>query len=120
MDTNVIYLRTFEEALAALEHPVTDRTYQGLLGLLETCSQWASKSYNVQKFREYKDAEALAAHIRQQMTEHKSRLTAADADIAAKPAGSWVMGIVSVLAFVACFGAEFVLNWAILPWILGV
>ena len=91
MDNNVIYLRTFEEALAAVEQPVTERIYQSLMELLEACGQWASESYKTQKFREYKDAEALEGQIHQQMTVHECRLTAAEADIAAKPEGSWVI-----------------------------
>jgi hypothetical protein len=115
-----IHIPTFDEALSALGDKISRSEADHLADLLQACSVSHGQSYRLQKYRELKEAESAVDHLQQRKSEQQGLVAAAAERLAGLSEGGWVVGMMFIAGFVACFGAEFVFNWAILPWMLGV
>jgi hypothetical protein len=120
MEKKTVYVPTFDEVLAAVGQRVTLAEADHLNDLLQVCSVSHGQSYRLQKFGELKDSESAVEHLRLRKSAQEGLVAAAVKHLASLPPGGWVVGLMFVVGFAACFGAEFVFNWAILPWMLGV
>lgn len=119
MEERFRYLPNFDDALKGT-NPKKPQVAKSLSDLLPVCSKLEGQSFRQQKYNEYQSAETAVEHLRHQKGESEARLAASTAACDALPDGAWLAGTTFLIAFAACFGAEFVLNWAVIPWLLSV
>src|SRR5258708_5059656 len=115
-----ITIPTLDDALKTMGERISPAEAGFLTELLRVSSIAFGQSYRRQKHRELKEAESTVELIRQLKAKHEGLLADARKMVAGLPGGGWVVGIVLIAGFVACFGSEVGFNGAILPWILGV
>lgn len=123
MNEKVYYAPSFDDAIKTLQagrDPVAPRIVEGLSELLLHAAALAGRAYRRQIYGEYRRAQADVEHLLSLKAECERALAAAEAKLAGAAGGAWMQGAVFLLAFAACFAAEFVFNWAVLPWLLGV
>ncbi len=115
-----IKIPSFDDALKTVGERISQEEFACLTDLLDASSVGYGQFYRRQKFRELKEAECSCEHLMQLKEQAEGSLLIAKECLAVLPKGGWVVGLVFVAGFIACFGSEIVFNRAILPWILGV
>ena len=115
-------LPNFDDSLRAAEQggPITPPVAEKLEEMLPSSSESAGYQYRRQKFAELHDARGTVEHLKRDRGTYEDLLAAVDVRLGEYGEAVWGTGVLFLLAFAACYGAEFIFNRAILPWLLGV
>ena len=112
----------FNETLREVEAGgrISPPVAEALEEMLPASSEAAGRWYRRQKYTERLEAQGTVDHLNRNRSTYQEILAAALARLAEFGDGAWITGLLFLVAFAACYGAEFIFNRAILPWLLGI
>lgn len=116
----VIRVGTFDERLDAVDLPLVGPVRERLVGLLEAEAVHVGLMVRGEKHREYACAVEGEALAQSRMEEARHQLDAAEATLTRLQQGTVAILGALLACFAACFWAEYVLNAAVVPWLLSV
>jgi hypothetical protein len=108
-----------DDVLAGVHPPVAPAVEKQAREAIRLEAQRVKRHYRELKSLELHQSEAREAAAGMRREQTRTRLAEAEQTLAACAAGLVVIGLVSLACFAACFGAEYVFNAAVLPWLLG-
>lgn len=116
----VIHLGNFKQVLDETTVPFTDKMREALITFLKADSLRVARGIRTGESEVLSQKEATADHLQEQIESNGSRIEQTQREIDSIHPGSFVMGVVSLICFAACFAAEYVFNRAVLPWLVNV
>jgi hypothetical protein len=115
---------SFAERLAEVRVPLCDGVRRALTAVLESESRLVGQTVREERFREYAVAVHGESQARENFERASARCDAAESQPAAAKSSSvaltFSIGGLSLACFAACVYAEYVLNAAVVPWLLSI
>src|SRR5262249_39693005 len=100
--------------------PFSRNMRDSFLSLLATDGHRVGDAFRHQESASLAKKEADAEHIQRQVATNQGRINQSEREIQSIRKGSPAMGVVSLICCALCSAAEYVLNHAVLPWLLSV
>jgi hypothetical protein len=108
-----------EDVLAGIHAPIAPAVEKQAREAIRLEAQRLKQHYRELKSAELHQSEAREATAGEIREQTRARLGEAEQALAAGAAGLLAVGLLALACFAACFGAEYVFNAAVLPWLLG-
>ncbi|MGA2267809.1 MAG: hypothetical protein ABSH44_04990 [Bryobacteraceae bacterium] len=108
-----------EDVLAGVHPPVAPAVEKQARQAIRVETERVRQRYKEVECLEFRQAETREQLAGALWEKARALVTEAEQNLAACPPGSFATGLVALACFAACFGAEYVFNAAVLPWLLN-